>query len=67
MNRKEKMIDAKTKATLNKIGKELSLTLPNFYGKVSFNIQDGKYVNSNVEQSIKPSNLKKGAKNGNND
>ena len=57
------MIDEKTKIALNEMGKKLALTLPNFYGKVSFNIQDGKYVNSNVEQSIKPSNLKKGAKN----
>ena len=56
------MIDEKTKEALNKIGRELCLTLPKFYGKVSFNIQDGKYVNSNVEQSIKPSNLNKGAK-----
>ena len=61
------MIDEKTKFELNVIGETLSLLLPNFYGKVSFNIQDGKYVNSNVEQSIKPSNLKKGAKNGNED
>ena len=61
------MIDEKTKYELNVIGETLSLLLPNFYGKVSFNIQDGKYVNSNVEQSIKPSNLKKGAKNGNED
>ena len=61
------MIDEKTKYELNVIGKTLSLLLPDFYGKVSFNIQDGKYVNSNVEQSIKPSNLKKGAKNGNED
>lgn len=55
------MIDEKTKTALNEIGKKLALILPDFYGKVSFNIQDGKYVNSNVEQSIKPSNLKKGA------
>lgn len=56
------MIDEKTKFELNVIGESLALILPDFYGKVSFNIQDGKYVNSNVEQSIKPSNLNKGAK-----
>ena len=58
------MISEQTKFELNVIGESLSLILPDFYGKVSFNIQDGKYVNSNVEQSIKPSNLNKGAKNG---
>lgn len=47
---------------INEIGQRLALTLPDFYGKVSFNIQNGVYVNSNVEQSIKPCNLNKGAK-----
>ena len=56
------MIDEKTKESLNNIGQELSLTLPEFYGKVTFNIYDGNYVSSNVEQSVKPDNLKKGAK-----
>ena len=56
------MIDERTKTALNVIGESLALILPNFYGKVSFNIQDGKYINSNVEQSIKPSNLNKGDK-----
>ncbi len=57
------MIDEKTKTALNEFGERLCKLLPGFYGKVSFNIQDGKYVNSNVEQSIKPSNLNKGAEN----
>ncbi len=57
------MIDNETKTELNEFGEKLSKILPGFYGKVSFNIQDGKYINSNVEQSIKPSNLKKGAEN----
>lgn len=57
------MIDEKTKTQLNEFGEKLSLILPKFYGKVSFNIQDGKYVNSNVEQSIKPTNLNKGVRN----
>jgi len=56
------MIDDKTKEALNEIGIIISQILHDFYGKVSFNIQDGKYVNSNVEQSIKPSNLNKGTK-----
>ncbi len=57
------MIDGETRKKINCIGERLALTLPDFYGKVSFNIQDGKYINSNVEQSIKPSNLNKGTKN----
>ncbi len=57
------MIDDKTKGKVNAIGERLALILPGFYGKVSFNITGGKYVNSNVEQSIKPDNLKKGAGN----
>ncbi len=54
------MIPKQTKDVLNDTGKRLALTLPGFYGKVSFNIFNGKYVNSNVEQSIRPSNLNKG-------
>ena len=56
------MIDKATKTVLNEIGKKLSLFLPEFYGKISFNFYNGNYVNSNVEQSIKPDNLNKGAK-----
>ena len=57
------MIAEKTKAALNEFGKRLALTLPKFYGKVSFNIQDGNYVSSNVEQSIRITEpFNKGAK-----
>ncbi len=56
------MIDTQTKTALNAFGKKLSSLLPEFYGKVSFNIYNGCYVSSNVEQSIKPDNLNKGAK-----
>ncbi len=56
------MITEQTKQKLNDIGAELALTLPNFYGKITFNVFNGKYVNSNVEQSIKPDNLNKGAR-----
>ncbi len=56
------MVDAKTKAILNKMGKELGLHLPGFYGKVVFNYQNGVYANSNVELSISPDNPKKGVK-----
>ena len=58
------MIDEQTKTVLNDIGKKLALTLPMFYGKVTFNFQNGNYVSSNVEQSIRITEpLKKGAKN----
>ncbi len=53
------MIDAKTKDTLNKAGKQLGLHLPGFYGRVIFNYQNGVYGFSNVEQSVKPDNPKK--------
>ena len=56
------MIPNQTKDALNDIGKRLSLLLPDFYGKISFNIYDGKYVHSNVEQSIKNTDLKQGVK-----
>ena len=58
------MIDKSTKNKLNEIGEKLALTLPDFYGRICFNIFNGSYVNSNVEQSIKPDNLKKGAGSG---
>ncbi len=55
------MVSKETKAALNKYGQRLALILPEFYGKVTFNFYNGNYVSSNVEQSIKPDNLKKGA------
>ena len=58
------MITDKAKIALNEAGQKLSLHLPGFYGKVTFNYQNGVYVNSNVEQSIKPDNLKKGVRDG---
>ncbi len=55
------MIPEEIKKRLNKFGVALSEFLPCFYGKITFNYFNGKYVNSNVEQSIKSDNLKKGA------
>lgn len=54
------MIPNQTKDALNDIGKRLSKILPEFYGKVSFNFYNGKYVHSNVEESIKNTDLKQG-------
>ena len=46
------MIDKETIAQINDAGAKLSSFLEGFYGKITFNFQDGRYVNSNVEQSI---------------
>ncbi len=54
------MIPDKKKAVINSTGRNLGLHLPGFYGKITFNFQDGVYVNSNVEQSIQTNDLKKG-------
>lgn len=54
------MIDSDKKDVINKIGWTLSQSLGTFYGKITFNFHDGVYVSSNVEESIKPDNLKKG-------
>ncbi len=61
------MIDEQTKDALNDMGRKLSRILPDFYGKVVFNFYNGKYVNLNIEQSIKNDNLKEGAKNEDNE
>lgn len=39
---------------INTIGKQLADLLPNFFGKIRYNIQDGNYVNANVEETILP-------------
>ena len=56
------MLTDRTKTDLNIIGQKLALALPGFYGRVTFNFQNGVYVNVNMEQSFKPDNLKKGVK-----
>ena len=58
------MIDENIRAVINSTGRNLGLHLPEFYGKITFNFQNGVYVNSNVEQSMKPDNPKKGVVNG---
>lgn len=58
------MIDEKTKAALNEIGKKLCLTLPGFYGKIVYNFYDGNYVSFNVELTVKKKiTFTKGTKN----
>ncbi len=46
------MIPSQTKEALNDIGMKLSKILPEFYGKVSFNLYNGKCKNLNIEQSV---------------
>ncbi|KKM18138.1 hypothetical protein LCGC14_1668680 [marine sediment metagenome] len=48
------MVDENMEAVINSTGRNLGLHLPGFYGRVTLNYQNGVYVNSNVEQSIKP-------------
>ena len=56
------MIAEQVKTDLNRVGVELGKILPNFYGKITFNFFNGKYVNLNIEQSIKKDNLNEGVK-----
>ena len=58
------MIDKRIKAVLSLTGETLSKELPEFYGKITFNFYNGKYVSFNVEQTVKKDNLNEGAKNG---
>ena len=51
------MIPNATKEALNGIGERLSKILPEFYGKITFNFYNGKYVSFNVEQTVKKDNL----------
>jgi hypothetical protein len=39
------------RAVLKQAGEELAAKMPKFYGKVTFNIQNGKYVNANVSDA----------------
>ena len=54
-------MDTKERETkIHQIGTELAKELIDFYGSIRINICAGKYVNSNIEQSIKPEPQKKG-------
>ena len=41
------------KAYLRSIGEELARKFPDFWGKINFNIQNGKFINWNFEESGK--------------
>ena len=51
------MIPNQTKEALNEAGKNLSKILPEFYGKITYNFYNGKYVSFNVELTVKKDNL----------
>ncbi len=57
------MIPEPIKTALNKEGKRLEKILLDFYGKVTFNFYNGKYVSFNAEQTVKKNNLNEGVKN----
>jgi hypothetical protein len=40
-------------ALIRQIGQDLADNLPKFFGRVEFNIQNGKFVNANIVQGIK--------------
>ena len=43
---------------INEHGEKLAKSLGKFYGNVQLNIQNGSYVNCNVNESIKPERQK---------
>lgn len=52
------MIDEQIKYAICEKAKELEYTLSGFYGKIVLNYSDGKFINANVEQSIKDNSKK---------
>lgn len=47
---------------LHMIGQSIAEHMGPFFGSVRFNMQNGKYVNCNVEESLKPEKQEKGTK-----
>jgi hypothetical protein len=41
------------KKLVNSIGEKIALAMQDFYGNIQFNIQNGKYVNANITESVK--------------
>ena len=39
---------------IHRIGEQIAAEMPDFYGSVTLNFAGGRYVNSNIVQSIKP-------------
>jgi len=53
-------MDTKEQETLiHKAGRMLAEGLKDFFGSVEINLQAGKYVNSNIKQSLRPGEQEK--------
>ena len=48
------MITQEQETHINAIGSQLSGKMLGFFGKIVYNIKDGKYINANIEQSVIP-------------
>jgi len=53
------MITKEMKSKLIVTGMDIGSKIGDFYGKISFNYYNGKYVCTNIEHTIKPDKLKK--------
>ena len=53
------MITKEMKSKLIVTGMDIGSKIGDFYGKISFNYYNGKYVCTNIEHTIKPEKLKK--------
>lgn len=42
------------KEEIHSIGEQLAKLLKGFFGAIQFNLQGGKYVNANINESIRP-------------
>jgi hypothetical protein len=47
---------------LHMIGQSIAEHMGAFFGSVRFNMQNGKYVNCSIEESLKPEKQEKGKK-----
>ena len=45
---------------IHSAGRGLAKCLVDFYGSVKYNIQNGKYVNANIERSVRPEKQENG-------
>lgn len=43
---------------IHSAGRSLAKCLVDFYGKIVYNFHNGKYVNANIEQSVRPESEK---------
>ena len=55
-------MDNQLKEKIHDLGKSLEPYIEDFYGRISLNFANGKYVNSNIEISLKPSSTNKSSR-----